>query len=187
MAKVSYELSDTDLSSQALKLKSSGAEVVILWSTAKHAATLLKESAKVAYKPQFLATSTLSDPILFKLAGDAWNGTIIANWMPMVTDDANEGIKLYKEALAKFAPNQVIGNFTLAGFILAEPLVEGLRRAGRDLTTDSLIAALEGIEHFNGKFVHDLTFSREDRQGLDSIYFIQAKNGKLAKISDWLQ
>jgi branched-chain amino acid transport system substrate-binding protein len=185
VAKVSYELSDTDLSSQALKLKASGAQVVIVWSTAKHAATLAKESAKLAFKPQFLATSTLSDPILFKLAGEAWNGTIIANWMPMHTDET-EGMKAYRAAVAKYAPDQVVGNFTLAGFILAEPFVEGLKRAGRDLTTESLVAALESIKNFNGAYVHDLTFGPGDRQGPDSIYFIKAEDGKLKRISDWM-
>ena len=186
IVKVSYELSDTDLSSQALKIKASGADTVILWATAKHAATFVKEAAKIAYKPQFLATSTLSDPIMFTLAGEAWNGVIIANWMPMMTDDT-QGVKHYREALQKFDPDDPEGNFTMAGFILAEPLVEGLRRAGRDLTTESLIAALESIQGFNGDFVHDLNFSPTDRQGLKSIYYIKAKDGKLEKISDWIQ
>ena len=123
---------------------------------------------------------------MFKLAGDAWNQTIVANWMPMITDET-EGMKMYREALAKFAPDQTQGNFTLAGFILAEPLVVGLKKAGRELSTDSLIAALESIKNYNGDFVHDLSFSSEERQGLKSIYFIQAKEGKLARISDWME
>ncbi len=186
IAKVSYELTDTDLSSQALKIKASGADVVILWCTAKHAATFVKEAAKIAYKPQFMATSTLSDPIMFKLAGESWNGLVIANWMPMINADT-EGVKYYKEALAKFAPKETVGNFTLAGMILAEPLVVGLKKAGRELTTESLIAALESIQGYNGHFVHDLNFSKTDHQGLDSIYFIKAQGGKLVKMSDWLQ
>jgi len=185
IAKVSYELTDADLSSQALKIKASGADTVILWTTAKHAATFVKEAVKIAYKPQFLATSTLSDPIMFKLAGDAWNGVIIANWLPMANADT-PGIKNYKEALEKFAPKETIGNFTLVGFILAEPLIEGLRRAGRDLTTDSLINTLESIKGFNGDFVHDLGFSKDDHQGLKTIYFMKAEDGRLKKISDWL-
>ena len=186
VTKISYELTDTDLSTQALKIKASGAETVIIWSTAKHAATFVKESAKIGYKPQFLATSTLSDPIMFKLAGDAWNGLIIANWMPMVNKET-EGIKHYKEAMSKFAPDERMGNFTLAGFVFAEPFIEGLRRAGKDLTTDSLVSALDSIQNYNGEFVHDLTFSKVDHQGLDSIYFIKAAGGKLEKISDWME
>lgn len=186
VTKMSYELTDTDLSTQALKIKSSGAEAVILWATAKHSATFVKEAAKIGYKPQYLATSTLSDPIMFKLAGEAWNGLIIANWMPMVTGD-EESIKHYKEAMSKFAPDERIGNFTLAGFILAEPFVEGLGRVGKNLTTDSLISVLESIQNFNGDFVHNLTFSKEDHQGLDSIYFIKASGGKLEKISGWMK
>jgi branched-chain amino acid transport system substrate-binding protein len=185
ISKVSYELTDADLSTQALKIKASGADTVIIWSTAKHAAAFIKEAAKIAYAPQFLATSTLSDPIMFKLAGDSWNGLIIANWMPMIDGDS-DGAKHYREAMKKFAPKERLGNFTLIGFMFGEPLTEGLRRAGKDLTTDALITALESIKGFNGEFVHNLSFSPDDHQGMKSIYFIKAEGGKLKKISDWL-
>lgn len=186
VAETSYELSDTDLSSQAMNLKNSGAEVVILWATAKHSAIFVKEAARLGFSPQFLATSTLSDPLMYQLAGESWEGTIIANWMPMITDDT-PSVKHYQEAIEKYAPEQRLGNFTLAGFILAEPLVEGLRRAGRNLNTDSLIAALESFDHFSGEYIHDLVCTPDNHQGLTSIYFIQAKEGKLVRISDWIQ
>lgn len=186
IASVPYELSDNDLSSQALKIKAADAQTVIVWATAKHAAIFAKEVAKLGYKPQLLASSSVSDPIMCKLAGEAWNDTIIANWMPMVSEET-EGIKVYKEALAKYAPDLTYGNFSMAGFILAEPFIEGLRRAGRDLTTESLITALESIKHYNGLFVHDVTYAPDDHQGIESIYFVQAKDGKLVRISDWIE
>ena len=46
-ASVSAEVTDRDLSSHALKLKSSGAEAVIMWAMPTHGALLLTECAKI--------------------------------------------------------------------------------------------------------------------------------------------
>ncbi|MCZ7584212.1 MAG: ABC transporter substrate-binding protein [Deltaproteobacteria bacterium] len=185
-AEVPHELTDTDLSSQALKIKASGADTVILWSTPKFTATFVKECHKLGYKPQFLTTSTVTDPVMFALAGDAWNGTISANWMPLADSDEPD-VVWYREAINKYDENLKPGNFTLVPFVLTEPFVEALRRVGPELTTDALFKALESFEHFNGKFVHDVTYGPDDRQGVESIYLVQAREGKFVKITEWLQ
>ena len=141
LEEVSHEMTDTDLSSQALKVKSSGADTVVIWSTPKHAAMFVKSAAKIKYKPQYFTTSTLTDPVMFQLAGDAWNKVISADWMPLPTDET-EGVAEFKAAMEKYAPGIPLGNFTMVAFVLTEPLIEGLRRAGRDLTTEKLVDAL---------------------------------------------
>ena len=50
------------------------------------------------------------------------------------------------------------------GFIAAKVLVEGLRRAGRDLTRDKLVAALETMNDFDvGGFT--VTYTPSDHSG----------------------
>ncbi len=184
LAMVSHELTDTDLSSQALKLKSSGAEAVVLWSTTKFTATFVKECAKIKFAPQFLSTSTVTDPIMFQLAGDAWSGTILADWMPLPEDPA-PGVQKYRDQMAKQSPPLSLGNFTMVAFALAEPLVEGLRRAGPDLTTDKLVAALESLQNWSGDYAQRITFGVGDRQGIDQVFLAQAREGKLVQLADW--
>jgi len=185
VAEASYESMDNDVSGQALRMKQAGAEAVVLWPTAKHAADFVKECRKIRYAPQVLASSTVSDPILFKLAGDAWEGVITASWTPMITDDEG-ALSEYREAMARFAPGEPIGNFSLAGFILAEPMVEGLRRVGRDLSRSKFVEAMESIKNWNGVYAHDVTYGPDDREGTTSIYFLKAENGRLVRASDWL-
>ncbi|MBZ0273104.1 ABC transporter substrate-binding protein [bacterium] len=184
IAEVAHEVTDTDLSSQALKLKQSGAEAVMLWSTTKAAATIVKECAKIKFKPQFASSSTVADPLMFALAGDAWNGTVLANWMPL-PDEESPGMTWYREAIGT-SESLKPGNFTMASMALAEPLVEALRRAGRELTNEKLIDALHSLKDFDGMFVQNVSFSETDHQGVESIYVMQARDGKYVRIADWL-
>jgi branched-chain amino acid transport system substrate-binding protein len=75
---VPYEVTERALGTHALKLKESGADTVILYTTPSHGALILKEMAKADYHPKVLTTFTLADPIMYKVAGEVWEGTYIA-------------------------------------------------------------------------------------------------------------
>lgn len=55
------------------------------------------------------------------------------------------GVIRYREQLARYFPEAQPGFVSLEGFIAAECLVEGLKRAGPNLTTEGLIDSLESI------------------------------------------
>ena len=62
-------------------------------------------------------------------------------------------------------------------------MVEGLRRAGRDLKREKFIDALESIENFSLGIGNPLNFSSQDHQGLDKVYFTQVHEGKLVLVT----
>ena len=59
----------------------------------------------------------------------------------------------YKKAHEKYAAkDERWGVFFYAGIGFVEPMVEGLKRAGGDLTRESFVKAMEGIQNFKGIF-----------------------------------
>ena len=77
--------------------------------------------------------------------------------------------------------------FFLAGFMFVEPMVEGLRRAGKDLTPDTFVKAMESIKNWNDWIGHDCTFTAQDHQGMKSIFLSKSgPEGKAEKIADWM-
>ena len=59
--------------------------------------------------------------------------------------------KYYNDAFEKFAAKEERwGIIFVAGFAFAEPFVEGLKRCGRDLTREKLVAEMEKIQNFSG-------------------------------------
>ncbi|MGD9818464.1 MAG: ABC transporter substrate-binding protein [Desulfomonilaceae bacterium] len=185
VAEIPVEVTDSDLKSHALKLKESGADAVVLWVLPKHAAMILGQAKAIGYEPQWVASSTLSDAsLMFKITKGIWNGVIYANFLSTESPLAAK----YLEAQKKFAPNeQYTGIFFLAGFVFVEPMVEGLRRAGKDLNPDSFVKAMETIRNWNDWLGYDCTFTPEDHQGMKSIYLAKCgPDGNAIRISDWI-
>lgn len=189
VARVSYEATDTDLSGQALAMMESGAEAVVIYSTARHAAMFVGACAALGFMPQWLGTSAISDPVMIKLLGDAWDGAIVVNFAINPQGDS-EGAVWYREQLEKYAKSETdraVGTFTAAGFYFAEYLVEGLKRAEEPLTRESLIDAMHTFKHVDGMFIHDVTYTPKDHRGQISFYLMKAisAEGRLVEITDW--
>jgi len=71
-------------------------------------------------------------------------GIVVSQVVPHFQSGAT-GVLRYRELLHKYHPEAEPGFISLEGFIAAECLIEGLRRAGPDLSTEKLIDALESI------------------------------------------
>ncbi|MFH2013335.1 MAG: ABC transporter substrate-binding protein [Pseudomonadota bacterium] len=185
---ISIEPLDTDVSSQLLRLRMSKPDIVILWLMPKHAAMAVGAAAKMGFKPIWMTTSTLSDaPMMYSITNGMWEGVFFDTFAELPDSQHPLMIK-YKKAHGEFAaPNERWGIFFYAGFLFAEPMVEALKRAGRNLTRENFVEAMETIKHWNGGIGHDITFGPNQRQGQRSVFLGKCEKGKAVKISDWLE
>ncbi len=187
LVKVSAEVTDRDLSTHALKLKESGAEAAIMVTTPAHAALLLAETAKIGFKPQWGTTNTLSDaPFMLQITKGMWAGMIHSNFIE--PPDSNHPLMVkYREWHKKLAPQERWGIFYIAGILFAEPFVEGVRRAGRNLNNDTLMKALENMKDFRG-IGGPISYSPSDRQGAKHLWYGKVRaDGKIEKLTDWIK
>ena len=179
--KITVEPTEKDLASQVLKLKNSGADHVIMFVGPTQAVITLKTAAKIGFKPQWVAFDALSDfPLMNQISGGLFNGVIGATFgFPPNSD--NPKMAYYREQAKRLAPKERWGLFYYAGIIFAEPLVEGLKRAGRDLSTATLVEAMESMKDFRG-IGPTVSFSKTVHQGTDSIRIIQCMPDGTAKV-----
>jgi len=188
VAKISAEVTDRDLSTHALKLKNSGAEAVIMWAMPTHGALILAETAKIGFKPQWATSNTLSDSaLMMQITKGLWAGMINSFFSELPDSNAPLMVK-YREGHKKFAPQERWGVFYYAGIAFAEPFVEGLRRAGRNLTTESWIKAEESLKDFQG-IGGPITYTNPmDRQGGKHVFYGKVKpDGNITKLTDWIR
>ena len=183
-----YKVGQDDLTEIAQKFKDEGIEVIFVWSITEGAAALVKAVAAIEdYDPQIVATQVLSDPVMFDLAGDAWEGAIVASSVPETTSDEPGTVKA-REIIEQYGNGMEFGTYAYWGLARAEILVEGLRRAGPDLTRLKLILAIEGIDNWTDNFVGaPISFSVDNHQGLNAIHLSRAGGGTLVHLSDWLE
>jgi branched-chain amino acid transport system substrate-binding protein len=195
VVEVSCQPTDTDMSGQASQIVEKAPDVLAIFAAPKQAVALVKTLDAQKKRPQIITSFVLSDPLLFKLAGEAWEGAITSMTSRM-PDAEDESAKLYRDVLAKHGGGKIpVGTFSLAGFLFAMPFVEALQRAGKDLTRAKVYDALNTLDQWPGPGPHwkgeglgpPITFKADKRLGNDQIYLARAKGGKWEKISDWLR
>jgi len=168
VAEIPVEPMEKDLSSQVLKLKNAGADVVFLWLTPTTATITLKTAASVGFKPQWVSSNTLSDyPFMFKLSGGLWEG-VITGAFGETPDSKHPLMVKYREAAKKYTPDERWGTFYYAGILFAEPLVEALKRVGKNLSTEATLKALNSMKDFQG-IGPKVTWTEKEHQGTDSV------------------
>ncbi|MCA1801993.1 MAG: ABC transporter substrate-binding protein, partial [Rhodothermaceae bacterium] len=104
VSRVSTEIMDSDLSSHAALLRESGADVVLLWVLPRQAAIILGNTAVLGYRPQWIASSTLSDfELMYDITDGAWDGVIYSNFAISPVED-HPLVNRYRDAMARFSP-----------------------------------------------------------------------------------
>jgi branched-chain amino acid transport system substrate-binding protein len=137
---------------------------VVMISAYKSCAAFIKAMRAAGHNPQFMNVSFVGSKALAHEAGPAGRGVGISQVVPFPWNLSARVVKDYQQLLEASTGKQNFSFTSLEGFIAAKVLVEGLRRAGPDLTRERFIAAMEQIRDFDvGGFV--VSFSPTDHSG----------------------
>jgi len=130
---------------QAVKaINGSQPDAVVMISAYTSIAEFVRQMKKQGSVASFYTVSFVGSKALADALKDEGHGVTISQVVPFPWSPLTPVVKEYLD-LAK-RNGQVEVNFsTLEGFISAKVLTEGLRRAGRDLTRERFIAAMESI------------------------------------------
>jgi len=194
VAQVPVEQADTDMKPLVMEFKKVDADVVLLWVTPTHAVRIVGTAQAMQFKPQWMSTSTCSDfPLMMNISKGLWKDTIVAYFGDVPESTAPLMVK-YKKAFEKFAAkDERWGVFFYAGIGFVEPMVEGLKRTGRDLTRERFVKEMEGIRNFKGIFgrIDYSAFEPSDvysRQGQKEVFLAQClENAKSKILTDWME
>ena len=184
VADISFPGANVDFSSYVLKLKEAGAEVVVFHGVMGPAAQIRKEAKKIGYDFEMIVNYALADPLMFQLAGDAWNGVYATGWLPPL--DAEEaGVNEFFTTYNKHFPEGGGLAYAAAGWVAAEVFCEAVERMGDDVTREELYDALESFDNWNGVLARNISYSAVQRSGVTEMMLLKAKDGQYVPASDW--
>jgi len=176
-----YESVQWDVTAQTQRLKNAGAEVVLAYAIPPPAASLVKTAREVLnWNVPIIVTGVDATELFLQLAG-AQNaeGIVSVIFGHSVYETDNPGVQRYLQNMKTYAPNAEISNITLYGYIMGELTVEGLKRAGKDLTRKSLVNALEGIRNFQCSVcLAPISFSLADHRPFEIEVYTKVVDGK---------
>jgi branched-chain amino acid transport system substrate-binding protein len=194
VASVPVEMADTDMKPHVMQLRKSEADVVLLWVVPGHAVRIVGTAAAMQFQPQWMSTSTCSDfPLMMNISKGLWKDAIVANFAE-VPESTSPLMAKYKKAFDKYAAkDERWGVFLYAGIGFVEPMVEGIKRCGRDLTKERFVKEMEGIRNFKGIFgrIDYSAFEPSDifsRQGQKEVFVSQClEDGKSKPLTNWME
>jgi acyl-CoA hydrolase/ABC-type branched-subunit amino acid transport system substrate-binding protein len=177
VAAVTHSVSDSTPNSWLAALADRQPDLVVLYTYVKPAADLLRAAHQVGFRPSWLGSYVISGPDLFQLAGPEATHGVRATSYP-AGPRHHRGEALFRKLMARGYGDESPGTHSRIGYAAAQLVVEGLQRAGPDLTRDGLVAALEGIEDWSGGLLPPISYSVADHRGLTALALLRAINGR---------
>jgi branched-chain amino acid transport system permease protein len=177
----------TDVSAQIAKLRAAAPQVTFLVLTPGPGAQALKERQKTGWTDTVMVSSgPLTDEKYLGLAGDAAEGVEgLSLWPDPLTSDL-PGVKAYRAAMQKYFDKNEPNRYSLSGYFAAMLFVEGVKRAGRTLTRETLIGALENVRHFDSGILPPLSIG-PDHETQKQGFWVRVEQGRFKPLTDWLK
>jgi ABC-type branched-subunit amino acid transport system substrate-binding protein len=170
------------------KLITSGARLTLLLASDDEAGLFAKTAEKMAWKPVLLMPGSLVRHNLQDLQSSSEKSLYLA--LPSLPDDrTRKGVSEYRVLAERHGlPGNDIAS-QIAAFCSIKVLTEGLKLAGRSLTREKLVNALEGLQDFDTGLMPKIGFGPNRRIGAKGAYIVRwdPKNKQLTAISGWLK
>jgi len=138
-------------------------EAVVQISAYTSSASFIKQARVKGFGGQFFNVSFVGSKALADELGDVGAGVVISQVVPFPYTANNAVVRDYQQRMLD-AGQKEFDFSSMEGYLTARVLVEGLRRAGRNLTRDALISGLESMHDVNlGGFT--INYNAKDHQG----------------------
>jgi branched-chain amino acid transport system substrate-binding protein len=155
VAEATYKIGDANVNQQIATLKASGADIFFDVTTPKFAAMAIRRTAEIGWKPEHII-STVSESVAAVLqpaglqnaegilsAGYSWEGDDPA----AASDPAYRDWAAFMDRYVSDASKS--NNLTVFSYLIANAMVEVLKKCGDDLSRDNLMkqaASLKGLQ-----------------------------------------
>ncbi|QRQ87784.1 ABC transporter substrate-binding protein [Cupriavidus oxalaticus] len=133
-------------------------DTVVMISAYRTAGAFVKEALRRGYNGQFYNVSFVGTQALANEVGAKGSGVIISQVMPHPGNATLPVVREYLRLLQAAGKPNEFDYASIEGYIAAKAFTEGLRRAGKDLTREKLVTALESMRSVDlGGFIVNFT------------------------------
>ncbi len=183
VAETLHKPTDTDFSAAVAKLRDADCDVILLGTIVRDTVQIVSALRKIGWHVDILGNEPIYDQSVADVPGGATEG-IYTMTATLYVDpiDPRPAVHAFAIKYAKLYGHPP--NFAAEiGYSAAELVVLALQKAGRDLTAESFVAALEGIKDYDDIFGSPtMSFSATKHQGSSDAFLCQVKDGKWVQV-----
>jgi len=151
LGRFEFNIGDKDFSPQLLQIKSLDPDVIMLSANPAEGAIILRQARELGLNQSFFGGSSLVNNTVPQAAGRAAEGLTGLYNLPYIIGSTNPAMAEWEAAWKAEYPDLPPGrpnHYDVMAYSDMYVIAEAMRKAGRDLTTDSLIEALESIKDY---------------------------------------
>jgi ABC-type branched-subunit amino acid transport system substrate-binding protein len=183
-----YKRNTEDIEEGLTAIMGGKPEAVVMVGTYGACGKFIREGKQKGFNPVYMNVSFVGPDKLAELLGKDGEGEVVTNVVPSFYGDAAQnyaGVREYLNSMKKHFPGTKPSFVGLEGFLATKVFVEGLKRAGKELTRESFIKAVEGIKDLDIGAGNKISFSEDNHQGSQQVYPTVIRNGRYQLIKDW--
>ncbi len=177
-ASATVERNSVDVAKAIEPIAKTNPQAVIMVTLYKPTAAFVKGMKKAGQNPMFMTLSPVGTEQLIQELGPDARGIGISQVVPYPWNDVVPLVRDYQKLSGKSGSYSYYG---MEAFLMARTMVEGLKRAGKDLTREKFVSSMESINNtdFGG---YRINYSANNRLGSRFVELtVVGSGGKLLK------
>jgi branched-chain amino acid transport system substrate-binding protein len=177
-----FNIGDKDFTPQLLDIQGANPQVIAIFGNPAEAAIAMRQAKELGMNQSFFVGSNMVDQGLLSAAKQSAEGTSGFALIPLLPTSSNPEMQAWLAKWKQEYPNLPAGRpntFDLLSYADIYVLTDAIKRAGKDLTTDKLIGALETTNEYRvGAIATPRTFTTKHHIGNLRLQAMQVKNGE---------
>ena len=155
------ERNTVDVSKAVSDIAAAMPDAVVQISAYKSCAAFIRAARKAGYGGTFFNVSFVGTQALADELGKEGRGIVVSQVMPFPFSTTTPISREYLDAVKKAGGDARPNYSSMEGYLAAKVIAEGIKRAGKNLTRESLVTGLESIQvtSFGG---FNVNFSAKD-------------------------
>jgi branched-chain amino acid transport system substrate-binding protein len=184
--RVEFNVGDKDFTPQLLELQQADPQVIAFFGNPAEAAIALRQARELGLTQPFFVGTTMVDQGLLTAAGPAAEGASGFALIPLLPGSSDPAMRQWRAKWSARYPNLPPNRpniFDVLAYADMYVLAEAMKKAGKDLTTTSLIDALENINGYRvGPVASPRTFAKNNHIGNLRLQPMEVKNGEWVQV-----
>jgi ABC-type branched-subunit amino acid transport system substrate-binding protein len=179
LSRIYYQRQRPGLAQIATELKQQGVDTVFFLGPGGDASALFQEAATANWQPSIYVLGTLAGKAITESVPVQMKDKVFLAFATVPTDVSAAGAAEYGALLKKYKLKPSAHDAArFSAFAAAKILVEALKHAGKDLSREGLMTALEGLYEFDTGLTPRITFGPNRRIGALGAYIVTIDSEK---------
>ncbi len=177
-----------DMTAELATLQASQPDAVILAIYPEQARAVMVAKAALEWTAVTMVSSgPLTDEQYLDIEGADAEGTLgFCHYPDPLTSD-EPGIDEYRALMARYYPDHPFNRYSLYGYVFGRLVVEGLERAGSELTREGFVDAMESIAGWeSGGILPPVSFSATNHHAQQAGFVCELRDGRFEAVTEWV-